>query len=157
MEQLATQFQRSGFPRVVNSYRLLAIVGLILAVSGCNREAEMPVPTQADLKPVNPQDSPKAQEAARMAAILAMRRGVPPPPLAVRLKGGEPATPEVLEAYNAELLRARIQERRSPENLEELTQKWVKQWRLLPGLPKPPPGKRIVYDDVNCIVRLEPP
>jgi hypothetical protein len=73
------------------------------------------------------------------------------------LRGGEPATPEVLAAYNQELLRARIQQRESPQTLEELVNKWIRQWRLLPPLPTPPPGRRIVYDDINCIIRLDPP
>jgi len=149
------------------------VVGLLVGVCGCNQEAKGPpsAPSEAasgtpaesgrssaNLKPVNPDDSAKAQEQARLAAIMAMRRGAPPPPPpAIRLRGGEAATPEVLRAYNQELLRARIQERRSPETLEELVQKWIGQWRLLPGLPTPPPGKRIIYDDRNCIIRVDPP
>lgn len=136
---------------------------------GCNREKSTsntgaPDPragataAAAHLKPVNPDDPPQAQEQARLAAVMAMRQGAPPPPPpALRLRGGELATPEVLAAYNQELLRVRIQQRESPESLEELVQKWIRQWRLLPPLPTPPPGKRIVYDDINCILRLDPP
>jgi len=157
MLQQVTRFHKSGARRMVDSACLVVVAALMLAACGCDQEPELSVPTQEVLKPVNPKDSPKAQEEARMAVLLAMRRGIPPPPSAVKLKGGEPATPEILDAYNLELLRARIQERRSPETLEELVQKWIQKWRLLPALPKPPPGKRIVYDDLNCIIRLDPP
>lgn len=149
------------------------MLGFMVGVYGCSKEAKGPPSAQpeaasgnlaesgrssSNLKPVDPDDSAKAQEQARLAAIMAMRRGAPPPPPpAIRLRGGEAATPEVLRAYNQELLRVRIQERRSPETLEELVQKWIGQWRLLPRLPTPPQGKRIIYDDRNCIIRLDPP
>lgn len=148
-------------------------VGVLLlcatVLSGCGREksalnTSAPDPgtgatiAPADLKPANPDDPPQAQEKARLAAVMAMRQGTPPPPPpALRLRGGELATPEVLAAYNLELLRVRIQQRESPESLEELVQKWIRQWRLLPPLPTPPPGKQIVYDEINCIIRLDPP
>jgi hypothetical protein len=146
------------------------LCALLLALGACSREksassAKTPVGVEpggpvpvADLKPVNPDDPPQAQEKARLAAVMAMRQGSPPPPPpALRLRGGELATPEVLAAYNQELLRVRILQRESPESLDALVQKWIRQWRWLPPLPTPPPGKRIVYDDVNCIIRLDPP
>ncbi len=150
---------------------MAALTVLALVLGGCEKKsdesgsaAEAMLGTPADsgaaganLKPVNPNDSAQAQEQARMAVALAMRRGIQPPPPAMKLRGGERATPEVLAAYNQELLRVRIRERESPETLEELVQKWIRKFRWLPNLPTPPPGKRIVYDDRNCIIRLEPP
>jgi len=128
---------------------LLALAGLLAA--GCGRKAPKP-PTADDARPVNPADSPEAQEKARIAQAAAFRAGIEPPAPALKLRGGEPATPEVLAAYNQELARAIFRRRDAPESLEELVRKWG-----LPPLPTPPPGKRIVYDPVNRIIRLDPP
>lgn len=67
------------------------------------------------------------------------------------LRGGEPATPEVLAAYNQELARAIFRRREASETPEEL-----RRWPL-PTLPTPPPGRQIVYDAANRIIRLNPP
>ncbi len=154
---------------IINALVLIMPLGLI-QVCGCKKEsqkAETPEAVSAPanpansppaLQPVKPDDPAAAQQRARMAVVMAMRRGdAPPPPAAMKLRGRELATPEVLQAYNQELLRVRVQERSSPENLEDLVQKWIGKWRLLPPLPTPPPGKRIVYDDLNGIIRLDPP
>ena len=134
---------------------LMAVMGLTWC--SCKKETKLPSTPPENLKPVNPNDSPKAQEEARLAVLLAMRRGDPPATPTMKLNGGELASPEVLEAYNTELLRARLQERRSPESLDDLVRNWIQKWRLLPNLPVSPPGKRIVYDELNCIIRLDPP
>jgi hypothetical protein len=129
----------------------LVAAGLVLAACGC-KESKTPPPTQSDANPVNPVDPPAAQEQARIAQAVAFREGIAPPPPALKLRGGEPATPEVLAAYNQELARLIFLQRDAPETLEELVQKWS-----MPRLPTPPPGKRIVYDPANRIIRLDPP
>jgi hypothetical protein len=109
------------------------------------------------LKPVNPNDSEQVQKSQRTEVLMAIRTGMVPPPPALKLKGGEPATPEVLQAYNVMLIRAMPHYGESPENLEQLKQELIQRRRLLPKLPTPPPGKQIVYDAQNYIIRLDPP
>jgi hypothetical protein len=123
--------------------------GLVLG-GGCSKEPSAPKP--AEVKPVNPEAPPTAQQQALVAQALAMRSGVEPPKPALQLRGGEPATAEVLAAYNQELARKIFQQRDAPETLEELVRKWQ-----MPRLPTPPAGKRIVYDPVNRIIKLDPP
>lgn len=131
---------------------LLVIAGLSLAACGC-RERKPPAPKPTEVNPVNPEAALTEQDKARVTQAVAMRRGVEPARPALQLRGGEAATPEVLAAFNQELLRARFKRGESPESLEEL----VRKWRELPGLPTPPPGKRIVYDVRNSIILLDPP
>lgn len=111
-----------------------------------------PAPGETASPPVNPADSAAEQEKARVAQALALRARMEPPKPALQLKGGELATPEVLAAYNQELARLIFKTRDAPETLEELVRKWP-----MPRLPTPPAGKRIVYDPVNRIIRLDPP
>ncbi len=92
------------------------------------------------------------QETQRVALAVAMREGKVPPPPAIQLRGGEPATPEVLDAYTARLAQLIGQRRDVPETLDELVKKWP-----MPALPTPPPGKQIVYDGRNHIIKLYPP
>jgi hypothetical protein len=133
------------------------VTGLALAVCGCRKETKTTAPTPADLKPLNPNDSLEVQEQKRVAQLRAFHAGVDIPPPSIKLRGGELATPEVLEAYNQELTRVRFKVGESPESLQALVQKWIQRRRLLPPLPTAPPGKRIVYDPLRVIIRLEPP
>jgi len=152
-------------PSVLGNKLLVGcLVAAGLALTACGRkESKAPAPpapnetaTQASVPttppPVNPADSAAEQEKARVAQALAMRARVEPPKAALQLRGGELATPEVLAAYNQELARLIFKTRDAPETLEELVQKWP-----MPRLPTPPAGKRIVYDPVNRIIRLDPP
>lgn len=140
----------------------LAVLGVF---PGCKRNAKAPAPAaagaatdtaQAPVSPVanavNPEAPPDAQEKARVAQAVAMRQGIAPEAPAMVLRGGEPATPEVLKAYNQMLARLIFQRRDVPETLQELTTRWP-----LPKLPTPPPGKQIVYDGRNHIILLYPP
>jgi hypothetical protein len=155
----------------------------MLAVCGCRKKAETPpaqpkpesavsetspakpttpaAPTGREanimLKPVNPDESEQVQKSQRREVLMAIRTGMVPPPPALKLKGGEPATPEVLQAYNVMLIRAMPVYGESPETLEQLKQELIQKRRLLPRLPTPPPGKKIVYDAQNYIIRLDPP
>lgn len=143
---------------------MCCLVAAGLALTACGgKESKAPAPpppeetaTQAPVKtappPVNPADSAAEQEKARVAQALATRARVEPPKPALQLKGGEFATPEVLAAYNQQLAQLIFQTRDAPETLDELVQKWP-----MPRLPTPPPGKRIVYDPANRIIRLDPP
>lgn len=131
---------------------------LLCVLSGCGKKDEqVAIPTPAEVKPVNPNDSEKAQEQTRVQQLMAHNKGVQAPPAALKLRGGEPATPEVLEAYNQELTRVRFKMGESPESLQELKTKWIQARRLLPPLPTPPPGKKIVYDPLRIIIRVDPP
>ncbi len=112
--------------------------------------AQVTTPSPAD--PVQPSASPVTEEKARIAQALAQRAGIEPSAPALKLRGGEMATPEVLAAYNQELARAIFQQKDAPETLEELVRKW-----RLPKLPTAPAGKQIIYDPVNRIIRLDPP
>lgn len=123
-----------------------------MAVCGCKKEAKVPTPTQADAKPINVDVPVEAQEKQRIERGLAMRARVEPPAPALKLRGGELATSEVLEAYNMELARLVFREGDAPETFAELVGK-----KKLPKLPTPPPGKRIVYDARNYMIRLDPP
>lgn len=123
--------------------------GLLLTACGKGSKGEQLKPE--DVKPVDPNATTEAQQSQRTKMAVAMRDNVMPPEPTLQLKGGEPATPEVLEAYNQLLLRAMVERREPPESLLEL-QKWP-----LPRLPSPPAGKRIVYDAQNAIIRLDPP
>ncbi|MCX8091746.1 MAG: hypothetical protein N3I86_12585 [Verrucomicrobiae bacterium] len=125
---------------------------MAVAVPGCGRKEEPPVIKPEQLAPINPDSSPEVLEKARLQQAIAIREGIEPPPPAIRLRGGEPATPEVLAAYNQELLRYIVRTRDTPESLQELMR-----IRELPRLPTPPPGKRIVYDPRNRIIKLDPP
>jgi hypothetical protein len=147
-----------------NKLLLWCLVAAGLGLTACGRkepkapapspsdEAAAQAPVQTAPPPVNPADSAAEQEKARIAQALAMRARVEPPKPALQLRGGELATPEVLAAYNQELARLIFKNRDAPETLEELVRKWP-----MPRLPTPPPGKRIVYDPVNRIIRLDPP
>jgi len=138
-------------------------VGIILA--GCGKkakegEAQPPAtaeeaakaPTSPAAMPVNPRAPVSEQEKQRIAQAVAMREGKAPPPPTIQLRGGELATPEVLQAYNQMLSQLIFQRHEPPESLDELVRKWP-----LPRLPTPPPGKRIVYDGRYHIIRLDPP
>jgi hypothetical protein len=126
-------------------------VALGLAACGC-KKAPPPAPRPTDAAPVNPAAPADAQEKARIAQAVAFRQGIEPPAPTLKLRGGELATSEVLTAYNQELARLIFRQRDAPETLDELVRKWP-----LPKLPTAPPGKRIVYDPVNRIIRLDPP
>ena len=141
------------------------VVAAALLLGACGRKkqpkAQTPASPSADLaqaptapvaNPVNPADSPDAQEKARIAQAVAMRSGIAPPPPAITLRGREPATAEVMAAYNQQLARLIFQRRDAPETIEELVRKWP-----MPALPTPPPGKQIVYDARNRIIVLSPP
>jgi hypothetical protein len=109
-------------------------------------------PVSPAAAPVNPMAPADVQEKQRVALSVAMREGKVPPPPTIQLRGGEPATREVLDAYNARLAQLIVQRRDVPETLDELVRKWP-----MPALPTPPPGKRIVYDGRNHIIKLYPP
>jgi hypothetical protein len=180
-----TSGRSSGISAMVNSTCLLVFLGLALAVCGCKKKPE-PQPTQAQpqpesaatptspakaatpaapatreanvmLNPVNPGDSEQAQQTQRKAVLMAIRTGMVPPPPALKLKGGEPATPEVLKAYNVMLIRAMPHYGESPETLDQLKLELIQKRRLLPKLPTAPPGRTIVYDSKNFLIRLDPP
>lgn len=119
---------------------------------GCGgKDSKATAVAPEDVKPVDANASAEAQQDQRMKMMIAMRDNIMPPEPALKLRGGEQATPEVLAAYNQLLLRAMVQRREPPETLQEL-RKWP-----LPKLPTPPAGKRIVYDVASCSVRLDPP
>jgi hypothetical protein len=138
-------------------------VGLVAVACG-KKKAKAPEPgpgteaaaVQAPVSPaasaVNPTAPPDVQEKQRVAQALAMREGKAPPPPAMQLRGGELATPEVLQAYNQQLAQLIFQRREGPETLEELVRRWP-----MPKLPTPPAGKRIVYDARNRVIMLYPP
>lgn len=130
---------------------LRLIAALMLAVCSCGK-APAPAPRPEDAKPVDTAAPPAVQEQARVAQAVAMRNGIEPPAPAMKLRGGELASPEVLAAYNQELAHLIFKRRDAPETLEELVRKWP-----LPRLPTAPAGRRIVYDPVNRIIRLDPP
>ncbi len=138
--------------RQIQMKLLLPIVaGLALLAGGCG-EKKSPPPKPADAAPVDAAAPPDAQEKARVAQAVAMRSGIEPPKPSIQLRGGELATAEVLQAYNQQLARKIFEQRDGPETMEELVRKWG-----MPRLPTPPPGKRIIYDPVNRIIKLDPP
>jgi len=128
---------------------LFMAAGLLLA--GCGKGEKQAAPTQQDATPIDQSLPEDAQQKARIAQAAAIRDGVEPPAPTLKLRGGELATPEVLTAYNQELLRYIWQYKETPESIQELMR-----IRSLPRLPTAPPGKRIVYDPVNRIIKLEP-
>ena len=137
--------------------------GLMLAACG-HKESKAPTstadsanattqaPTSPAANPVNPAAAPDAQEKARVAQAVAMREGKAPPPPTITLRGGEAATPEVVQAYNQQLAQLIFQRKDAPETLEELVRKWP-----MPKLPTPPAGKQILYDARMRIIVLYPP
>jgi hypothetical protein len=133
----------------VSTSCLLLAAGLVLA--GCGEKKSTITVTSDNVTTINPDASAVEQQNQRVKMALAMRDGIMPPEPALKIKGGEPATKEVLEAYNQLLLRAMVQRREPPETLEELHR-----WQL-PKFPTPPAGKRIVYDPAICGIRLDPP
>jgi hypothetical protein len=165
---LCNDQSRRGLGAIAPFLRLGIFVALVMvagvAVSGCKRKAKTAVPaaaavtdpaqapTSAAANPVNPEAPPDAQEKARVAQAVAMRQGIAPQAPAITLRGGEPATPEVIAAYNQMLARLIFQRRDAPETLQELVRRWP-----MPKLPTPPPGKQIVYDARNRIIMLYPP
>lgn len=128
---------------------LLMAAALVLA--GCGKGEKQAPPTPEDAKPIDPTQSEDAQLQARIAQAAALRDNVEPPAPSLKLRGGELATPEVLKAYNQELLRYIWKYKETPESMQELMR-----IRTLPRLPTAPPGKRIVYDPINRIIKLEP-
>jgi hypothetical protein len=150
--------------------RLIIISGVVVAaawvLAGCGKKqskASAPIsdaaadaaaaaPTSPAASAVNPEAPPEAQEKARVAQAVAMRSGKAPPPPAMQLRGGEPATPEVLAAYNQQLAQLIFRSRDVPETLEEIVRRWP-----MPRLPTPPPGKQIVYYGRYHIIQLDPP
>jgi hypothetical protein len=153
----ATRASKSDFLRLVHTACLMMAVGLAVANHGCSKQSKTPAVKETDAMPVNPAATPSNQEKALIAQRQAFRQGIEPPAPALKLRGGEPATAEVLAAYNQELARAVFKWRDSPENLQDLVQYWVELRRQLPRLPTPPSGKRIVYEDHFHIIRLDPP
>jgi hypothetical protein len=145
------QPRMSGISRFfsVSTFCLLVVAGLVLA--GCGEKKAKVEVTADNLKPVDTTASAEAQQSQRVKIALAIRDGIMPPEPTTKINGGEPATKEVLEAYNTLLIRAAVQRREFPESAQELTR-----WKL-PKLPTPPPGKRIIFDVENCLVRLDPP
>jgi hypothetical protein len=127
------------------------LAAMVLAACGCKDSTPKP-PKPEDANPVNVTEPAALQEKARIAQAVATRAGVEPPPPRLKLQGGELATPEVLAAYNQELARLVFRMRDAPESLEELVRKWP-----MPRLPTAPAGKRIVYDPVYRVIRLDPP
>jgi len=128
---------------------------LLLAVgsgAGCGKKDKPPEIKPEQVAPINPESAADAQQKARLQQAVAIREGIEPPPPAIKLRGGELATPEVIAAYNQELLRYIVRTKDTPESLQELMR-----IRELPRLPTPPPGKQIVYDPVNRIIKLYPP
>jgi hypothetical protein len=142
---------RANRHRILNIGITCFVLAAGLMFVGCGKGSKVSTVTGEDVKPVDPNASTDAQQDQRLKMALAMREGIMPPEPALKLRGGEQATPEVLEAYNQLLLRAMVQRREPPETLQELLR-----WGL-PKLPTPPAGKRIVYDAANCIIRLDPP
>jgi hypothetical protein len=149
--------------RLLSAICFVVAAGLVLA--GCGRkeskapaqapgsaEAAAAAPTSPAANAVNPADPPDLQEKMRLQQAVARREGKAPPPPAIQLRGGEPATPEVLAAYNQRLAQLIFQRRDVPETLEELVRKWP-----MPRLPTPPAGKQIVYDGRYHIIKLYPP
>lgn len=120
--------------------------------AGCGKKEKPPEIKPEQVVPINPEASAEAQQKARLEQAVAIREGIMPPPPAIKLRGGELATPEVLAAYNQELLRYIVRTKDTPESLQELMR-----IRELPRLPTPPPGKQIVYDPVNRMIKLYPP
>ncbi len=153
----------------MNRFSRVLAAGLVVAVSavvaGCGKkaptgqgqppasaEATAQAPTSPTANLVNPEAPPDVQEKQLIAQAVAIREGKAPPPPAIQLRGGEPATPEVLAAYNQRLAQLIFQRREPPESLEELVRKWP-----MPKLPTPPAGKRIIYDGRYRIIKLDPP
>jgi len=66
------------------------------------------------------------------------------------LKGGELATPKVLEAYNKRLARVTYQISDYPQKLEDLNK-----WPMMPPLPKAPAGRKLVYDIRTHTINVE--
>jgi hypothetical protein len=133
----------------VSTSCLLVAAGLVLA--GCGDKKSAATMKPEDVVTINPNASTSEQQNQRIKLAVAIRDGVMPAEPVLKLKGGEPASPEVLAAYNQLLLRAMVERREPPETLQEL-----QRWRL-PKLPTPPAGKRIVYDAATCGIRLDPP
>jgi len=134
----------------ISTVCLVLAAGMLLA--GCGKSSKTAQATQEDAKPINTEAPPDEQEQARIAQAAAIRDGIKPPEPDLKLRGGELATPEVLKAYNVYLLRYIAENREAPESMQELMR-----IRTLPRLPTPPPGKRIVYDPINRIIKLDPP
>jgi len=141
------------------------VAGGLLLLSGCGRkEAKSEAagaaasanlektPVSQAAAPVNPTAPAAEQEKQLVAQAVAMRSGKAPPPPAMTLRGGEPATPEVLDAYNKQLAQLIFKHRDAPETLGELVKRWP-----MPRLPTPPPGKQIVYDARLRVIMLYPP
>jgi hypothetical protein len=121
----------------------------VAAAAAANAEK---APVSQAAAPVNLAAPAAEQEKQRLAQALAMREGKAPPPPAITLRGGELATPEVLDAYNKQLAQLIFKYRDAPESLDELVKRWP-----MPRLPTPPPGKRVVYDPRYRIIALYPP
>ncbi len=153
---------RRGIPRLLPALCLVLAAGLVLA--GCGRKESKtiaPTPAAANAaqapaspaaNPVDPAAPPDLQEKMRLQQAVAMREGKAPPAPTRILRGGEPATPDVLAAYNQQLAQLIFRQRDAPETLDELVRRWP-----MPRLPTPPAGKQIVYDARNRIIKLYPP
>ena len=155
---------RRGIPRLLPAICFVVVAGLVVA--GCGRkgakdqpaasqgssDAATQAPTSPAANPVDPSAPPDLQERMRIQQAVAMREGKAPAAPTMTLRGGEPATPEVLAAYNQQLTQLIFRQRDAPETLEELVRRWP-----MPRLPTPPAGKQIVYDAKNRIIKLYPP
>jgi hypothetical protein len=153
---------RRGIPRLLPVLCVVVAAGLVLA--GCGRkdsEGTTPTPEAASAaqapaspaaNPVDPAAPPDLQEKMRLQQAVAMRDGKAPAAPTMTLRGGEPATPEVLAAYNQQLAQLIFRQRDAPETLDELVRRWP-----MPRLPTPPAGKQVVYDARNRIIKLYPP
>jgi len=142
--------RRASCARGISTACLVVVAGLLLTACG-KKGKDTEAITPSDVTPVNPEAAPDVQQKERVTQATAIYRGIEPPPPAIKLRGGELATPEVLAAYNQELLRYMVRAKDVPESLGQLMR--IKE---LPRLPTPPPGKRIVYDERNHLIKLEP-
>ena len=128
----------------------LAMLAVGLTFGGCGKDDESATVKPEELVPVSAEAPPDVQEKARITQSTAIYQGIEPPAPTLKLRGGELATPEVLAAYNQELLRHMVKTKDVPETLDHL-----KRSRELPKLPTAPAGQRIVYDPTSRTIKLE--
>jgi hypothetical protein len=115
----------------------------VLVCAGCHKAEQIEKPNTAPLPKISvesdtTQPAPAAKEGENVAPPAPGEEG-PPPAADMRTQVDDSAIDA--ETINSMLADFRSETRKIPKTMDDLVK-----WKLLPAVPKPPPGKQYVID-----------